>query len=114
MRLGDRLYVSYWHHGLFILDISDMSKPTLVSSFQKGPAFPHPTHTCLPIPDLLANCLRYSVYKILGLTQKAYKTEGRITVTDNSKYGRVLPYPRVSRPNRSLVARSMTIEPGWN
>jgi len=30
------------------------------------------------IPDLLANCLRYSIYKILGLTQKAYKTEGRI------------------------------------
>ena len=55
MRLGDRLYVSYWHHGLFILDISDMSRPRLVSSFQKGSAFPHPTHTCLPIPDLLMN-----------------------------------------------------------
>ena len=27
---GDRLYVSYWHHGFFILDISDMSKPKLV------------------------------------------------------------------------------------
>ncbi len=31
LRLGDRLYVSYWHHGLFILDISDLSRPTLVS-----------------------------------------------------------------------------------
>ena len=27
LRFGDRLYVSYWHHGFFILDISDMSKP---------------------------------------------------------------------------------------
>ena len=27
IRMGDRLYVSYWHHGFFILDISDMSKP---------------------------------------------------------------------------------------
>src|SRR6201996_7780758 len=26
-RLGDRLYVSYWHHGGYLLDISDMSRP---------------------------------------------------------------------------------------
>jgi hypothetical protein len=31
LRLGDRLYVSYWHHGLFILDISDMSRPKVVA-----------------------------------------------------------------------------------
>jgi GT2 family glycosyltransferase len=30
------------------------------------------------IPDLVANCLRYGIYRILGLSQKAYKTEGRI------------------------------------
>ena len=30
------------------------------------------------IPDLLANCLRYGLYRVLGRTQKAYKTEGRI------------------------------------
>jgi hypothetical protein len=52
IRVGDRLYVSYWHHGFFILDISDMSAPKLVSSFNTGPAFPHPTHTCLPLPGL--------------------------------------------------------------
>jgi hypothetical protein len=52
-RLGDRLYVSYWHHGLYILDISDMSRPKLVSSVQTSPTFPHPTHTCLPIPHAL-------------------------------------------------------------
>jgi hypothetical protein len=52
IRVGNRLYVSYWHHGLFILDIEDMSTPKLVSSFNTGPSFPHPTHTCLPIPGL--------------------------------------------------------------
>ena len=26
LRMGDRLYVSYWHHGLFILDIADMAQ----------------------------------------------------------------------------------------
>jgi hypothetical protein len=53
LRRDDRLYVSYWHHGLFILDISDMSKPSLVAQSNTSPAFPHPTHTCLPIPQSL-------------------------------------------------------------
>lgn len=30
------------------------------------------------IPDLLANCIRYCLYRLVGRTQKAYKTEGRI------------------------------------
>jgi hypothetical protein len=51
--MGDRLYVSYWHHGLFILDISDLSKPKPVSHTNISPAFAHPTHTCLPIPQPL-------------------------------------------------------------
>ena len=53
IRMGDRLFVSYWHHGLFILDIADMARPRLVSKFEKGHGFPHPTHTCLPIAQLL-------------------------------------------------------------
>jgi hypothetical protein len=53
MRMGDRLYVSYWHHGYHILDIADMRKPKLIASGNTSPAFPHPTHTCLPIPQAL-------------------------------------------------------------
>ena len=53
LRMGNRLYVSYWHHGMFILDIEDMARPRLVSQFNTGPAHPHPTHTALPIPGLL-------------------------------------------------------------
>ncbi|QWA09265.1 hypothetical protein GTU79_17800 [Sodalis ligni] len=53
LRMGDRLYVSYWHHGFFILDISDIRKPTLISGMNSSPAHPHPTHTALPIPGLL-------------------------------------------------------------
>ncbi len=53
MRYGDRLYVSYWQHGFFILDISDMSKPTLISAVNTSPIFPHPTHTCLVMPQKL-------------------------------------------------------------
>lgn len=53
LRMGDRLYVSYWHHGLFILDISDLSKPKAIAHRNSSPGFPHPTHTCLPIPQKL-------------------------------------------------------------
>lgn len=53
LRMGDRLYVSYWHHGFFILDISDMSAPKLVSGLNSSPAHPHPTHTALPIPGMV-------------------------------------------------------------
>ncbi len=53
LRLGPRLYVSYWHHGIFILDIADMAQPKLVAAGVKSRAFPHPTHTCLPVPQPL-------------------------------------------------------------
>lgn len=53
LRHGDRLYVSYWHHGFVILDISDMAKPKLVAQYNTSPAFPHPTHTCLVMPKPL-------------------------------------------------------------
>ena len=49
-RLGDRLYVSYWHGGFVILDIADMSKPKFISGLDWSPPFAFPTHTCLPIP----------------------------------------------------------------
>jgi hypothetical protein len=53
LRHGDRLYVSYWHHGLYILDISDLTKPKMVGHHRRSPAFPHPTHTCLVMPEKL-------------------------------------------------------------
>ncbi len=50
LRMGNRLYVSYWHHGFFILDIEDLSAPRMVAGMNTGPTYPHPTHTALPIP----------------------------------------------------------------
>ena len=47
LRLGNRLYVSYWQHGGYILDITDMSKPKQIAHINTKPAFPHPTHTLL-------------------------------------------------------------------
>ena len=50
LRLGDRLYVSYWHGGFVILDIADLRRPRFVSGLDWSPPFPWPTHTALPIP----------------------------------------------------------------
>ncbi len=55
LRFGDRLYASYWHGGFAILDITELSKPKLVSSYNTYPPFPWPTHTCLVLPSLLQN-----------------------------------------------------------
>lgn len=54
IRRGDRLYVSYWHHGFFVLDISDMSQPKAISGVNTSPVYPHPTHTCLPMAQPIA------------------------------------------------------------
>ena len=53
MRVGNRLYVSYWHGGFVILNIDDMTKPKFVSGYDWSPPFPWPTHTALPVPFLL-------------------------------------------------------------
>ncbi len=53
LRVDDRLYVSYWHHGFYILDISDLSKPKAISGGNTSPLYPHPTHTCLVMPEPL-------------------------------------------------------------
>jgi hypothetical protein len=53
LRLGDRLYVSYWFHGFFILEIEDLARPKMLAHVDTKASFPHPTHTCLPIPQPL-------------------------------------------------------------
>jgi len=55
LRLGSRLYTSYWLGGFVILDIEDMSKPKLVSSYDTSPPFPWPTHTALAMPFPIQN-----------------------------------------------------------
>jgi hypothetical protein len=51
LRLGDRLYVSYWHGGFVILDVADLAHPKFVSGLDWSPPYPCPTHTALPIPQ---------------------------------------------------------------
>lgn len=50
LRVGNRLYTSYWYGGWVILDIEDMSKPKFISGMDTSPPFPWPSHTCLKMP----------------------------------------------------------------
>src|SRR3989442_8044817 len=53
IRLGNRLYVSYWHGGFVILDIEEMTKPRMIAGLDWSPPFACPTHTALPVPFTL-------------------------------------------------------------
>ena len=50
LRLGDRLYCGWWHHGWYIFDIHDLAHPTPIVHVDWSPPFACPTHTALPIP----------------------------------------------------------------
>ena len=54
LRYDDRLYVAYWHAGVVILDIGDVSRPKFVGRVDWSPPYPCPTHTALRIPWKLA------------------------------------------------------------
>jgi hypothetical protein len=54
LRLGNRLYTSYWHGGFVILDIDDMAHPKFVSGLDWSPPFPCPTHSAVPVPFEIA------------------------------------------------------------
>ena len=46
-----RAHCGWWDAGMIILDISDVSKPKLVSRLDYSPPFGGATHTCLPLPN---------------------------------------------------------------
>ena len=53
IRVGNRLYTSYWHGGFVILGIDDIRHPEYISGLDWSPPYPCPTHTVLPIPHEL-------------------------------------------------------------
>lgn len=53
LRLGNRLYTSYWHAGFVIIDIDDMTNPKTVSHVDWSPPYVCPTHTALAVPHLI-------------------------------------------------------------
>jgi hypothetical protein len=48
LRFGDELWASTWRGGFRVIDVSDISKPRTVGSYNYHPPFPEPTHTVMP------------------------------------------------------------------
>ncbi len=53
MRVGDELWAAVWHAGFRVLDVSDITSPRCVASHDYHPPFPEPTHTVMPLPELI-------------------------------------------------------------
>ncbi len=53
LRFGDEMWASCWHGGFAIVDISDLKRPRTVGTTNYHPLFPEPTHTAMPVPELI-------------------------------------------------------------
>lgn len=53
MRVGDELWASVWHAGFRVISVSDITKPKTVASHDYHPPFPEPTHTIMPLEQLV-------------------------------------------------------------
>jgi hypothetical protein len=53
MRCGDELWAAVWHAGIRVLDARDIAAPKLIGSYVFPPAIPEPTHTVMPLENLI-------------------------------------------------------------
>ncbi len=53
MRVGDELWAAVWHGGFRILDVSDITNIKLLGEHNYHPPFPEPTHTVLPLSQII-------------------------------------------------------------
>ncbi len=60
MRCGDELWAAVWHAGYRVLDARDMTALKVIGSYEFPPAIPEPTHTVMPLENLIDG-RRYAV-----------------------------------------------------
>lgn len=53
MRCGDELWAAVWNAGFRVLDASDITNPTVKGSYRFPEAIPEPTHTVMPLEQLI-------------------------------------------------------------
>lgn len=93
--VGDRAYLGYGAAGLVILDISDLSRPTLVSRLEFGPALSSmiALHTAIPLPD--RNLVVVNTEAIAELQEEPYNFAGIVDIADETapRLVSMLPVP---------------------
>ncbi len=53
LRFGDELWAGLWHGGVGIIDVSDITKPKTLGTYNYHPPFPEPSHTFMPLAQLI-------------------------------------------------------------
>lgn len=54
LRVGDILWASCWYAGAFTIDVSDITRPRTLGSYNYHPPFPEPTHTLFRLAEPIA------------------------------------------------------------
>jgi hypothetical protein len=98
LRFGNEMWVSCWHGGFRIVDISDISKPKTAASYNYHPPFPEPTHTVIPAPGKIGGKRIAIAIDEEDQAQSANEEQARrgrmhacITTYDVSDYSHVKP-----------------------
>ena len=98
LRFGDEMFASCWHGGFRIVDVTDLSKPKTVASYNYHPPFPEPTHTFMPVPSKIGGKRIALSIDEEDQAQSANEEEARrgrlhagISLFDISDYGEVKP-----------------------
>lgn len=98
LRFGDEMFASCWHGGFRVVDVSDISKPKTVASYNYHPPFPEPTHTFMPVPGKIGGKRIALSIDEEDQAQSANEEEARrgrphagISLFDISDYGEVKP-----------------------
>jgi hypothetical protein len=50
LRVGDKMWAGVWHGGVRVIDITDITKPRTIGSYNYHPPFPEPSHTFMGLP----------------------------------------------------------------
>ncbi len=53
LRVGDEIWASVWQAGFRVVDVSDITAPVTVAEHTYHPMVREPTHTVLPVPQLI-------------------------------------------------------------
>ena len=54
LRVGDKMWAGCWYAGGYVIDITDITQPRTVGSYNYHPPFPEPTHTLMLLPEPIA------------------------------------------------------------
>ncbi len=90
MRCGDELWAAVWHAGFRVLDASDMTAPKVIGSYAFPPAIPEPTHTVMPLEQLISG-RRYAVAFDEEHDHLPGRLHGFLWVLDVTDIGNMIP-----------------------